>query len=50
MLIMIKIQVKNKLAENQVKKGEENNSERPVDALAENGKLLTDWQLEIKRC
>ena len=28
----------------------ENNSERPVDALAEKGELLTDLQLEIKRC
>ena len=27
-----------------------NNSERPVDGLAENGKLLSYWQLEIKRC
>ena len=27
-----------------------NNSERPVDALAEKHILLTDWQLEIKRC
>ena len=27
-----------------------NNSKRPVDALAENGKLPTDWQLQIKRC
>ena len=25
-------------------------SERPVDALAENGKLLAHWQLGIKRC
>ena len=29
---------------------ERNNSERPVDALAENSKLLTHSQLEIKRC
>ena len=27
-----------------------NNSERPVDALAEKHQLLTDWQLGIKRC
>ena len=27
-----------------------NNFERPVDALAENGKSLSYWQLEIKRC
>ena len=29
---------------------ERNNSERPVDALAVNGKLLTYGQLEFKRC
>ena len=28
----------------------ENNSERPVDALAEKHESLTDSQLEIKRC
>ena len=27
-----------------------NNSERPVDALAEKHQLLTDWQLGIMRC
>ena len=29
---------------------EENNSKRPEDALAEKHILMTDWQLEIKRC
>ena len=38
------------VGENLTLKSRPNNSERPIDALAVNGKSLTYGQLEFKRC